>query len=129
MGSNPAGGHGCLLCYVLSGRGLCDRLITRPEEFYFKLQAPRPSFQNLKTAHEGGKVVSPAHRPLLPSTKNSCYSSVAESTPEPDCGRKDINEKFQLHHGESNPRPSCLWRCASTNCATAWPLLTLSVPN
>ena len=36
-GSNPAGGHGCLsvvsvMC--LSGTGLCDGLITRPEEFY-----------------------------------------------------------------------------------------------
>ena len=31
-GSNPAGGmDGCPLC-VLSGRGLCDRLITRPKE-------------------------------------------------------------------------------------------------
>ena len=27
-------GHGCLLCCVLSGRGLCDGLITRPEESY-----------------------------------------------------------------------------------------------
>jgi hypothetical protein len=38
-GSNPAGGHEfCLLCVyvVLScvGRGLCDELIPRPEEFY-----------------------------------------------------------------------------------------------
>ena len=33
-GSNPTGGmDGCLLC-VLSGRGLCDGLITRPEESY-----------------------------------------------------------------------------------------------
>jgi hypothetical protein len=24
----------CCECYVLSGRGLCDRLITRPEESY-----------------------------------------------------------------------------------------------
>jgi len=24
----------CLLCCVLSGRGLCDELITRPEETY-----------------------------------------------------------------------------------------------
>jgi len=34
--SNPTGGHGCLSCdcCVLSGRGLCDELITRPEEFY-----------------------------------------------------------------------------------------------
>ena len=34
MGSNPTGGMDvCLLC-VLSGRGLCDALITRPEESY-----------------------------------------------------------------------------------------------
>jgi hypothetical protein len=33
-GSNPTGGIDvCLLC-VLSGRGLCDELITRPEESY-----------------------------------------------------------------------------------------------
>ena len=34
-GSNPAGGmHVSRECYVLSGTGLCDALITRPEEFY-----------------------------------------------------------------------------------------------
>ena len=32
VGSNPAGGHGCVECCVLSGRGLCDGLITRPEK-------------------------------------------------------------------------------------------------
>jgi len=32
-GSNPAAGHGCL-SVVLLGRGLCDELITRPEESY-----------------------------------------------------------------------------------------------
>ena len=33
-GSNPTGGRNiCLLC-VLSGRGLCDRPIARPEESY-----------------------------------------------------------------------------------------------
>jgi hypothetical protein len=30
----PGVGHVCLLCCVLSGRGLCDKLITRPEESY-----------------------------------------------------------------------------------------------
>ena len=35
MGSNPTGGMDvCRECYVLSGRGLCDELITRPEESY-----------------------------------------------------------------------------------------------
>ena len=37
VGSNPTGGHGCFVCCdccVLSSRGLCDELITRPEESY-----------------------------------------------------------------------------------------------
>jgi len=37
VGSNPAGGGGmdvCVECCVLSGRGLCDGLITRPEKSY-----------------------------------------------------------------------------------------------
>ena len=36
VGSNPTGGMDivCCECRVLSGRGLCDELITRPEEFY-----------------------------------------------------------------------------------------------
>jgi len=34
-GSNPAGGMDvCVECCVLSGRGLCDGLITRPETSY-----------------------------------------------------------------------------------------------
>ena len=34
-GSNPAGGRDvCFECCVLSGRGLCDGLITHPEESY-----------------------------------------------------------------------------------------------
>jgi hypothetical protein len=34
VGSNPSGGMDiCLLC-VLSGRGLCDGLVHRPEESY-----------------------------------------------------------------------------------------------
>ena len=38
-----------------------------------------------KFSHEGGKVVSPTHRPPLPTMKNSKYSILleAESTPEP----------------------------------------------
>ena len=35
MGSNPTGGMDvCCECFVLSGRGLCDELITRPVESY-----------------------------------------------------------------------------------------------
>ena len=35
VGSNPTGGKDvCRECCVLSGRGLCDELIARPEESY-----------------------------------------------------------------------------------------------
>ena len=36
LGSNPTGAwiFVCCECRVLSGRGLCDELITRPEEYY-----------------------------------------------------------------------------------------------
>jgi hypothetical protein len=35
VGSNLSGGmDGCRECCMLSGRGLCDELITRPEESY-----------------------------------------------------------------------------------------------
>ena len=64
-----------------------------------------------QSAHEGGKVVSPTHQPLFTPRKYSRYSFLleAESTPGPWCGQKDyVNEKFQWHHRESNPRPSDL---------------------
>ena len=64
-----------------------------------------------QSAQEGGKVVSPTHRPPLPTRKYSWYSFLleAEATPGPQCDRKDyVNEKFQWHHPESNPRPSRL---------------------
>jgi len=63
-------------------------------------------------ANEGGKVVSPTHRPSLPRPrKYSWYSFLleAESTSGLYCGRKDyVNEKFQWHHRESNQRHSGL---------------------
>ena len=34
VGSNPAGVMDVFLCCVLTGRGLCDGLITRPEKSY-----------------------------------------------------------------------------------------------
>ena len=52
-------------------------------------------------------------QPYAPATftpkKYSWYSFLleAESTPGPQCSRKDnVNEKFQWHHRESNPRPT-----------------------
>ena len=46
-----------------------------------------------QSAHEGGKVVSPTHRPPLPAGKYSWYSFLfeAESAPGPQCGRKDYD--------------------------------------
>ena len=85
----------------------------------------RGSHISRQSAHEGGKVVIPMHRPLLPLRKYSWYSFVlqAESTSGPQCGRKDcVNEKFQRYHRESNPRPSGLQRSTSRNCATACPM-------
>ena len=49
-----------------------------------------------QSAHKGCKVVSPTHRPPLPTRKYSWYSFLveAESTPGPQCGRKGyVNEK------------------------------------
>ena len=72
-----------------------------------------------------GKLVSSTHRPPLPSPpasgKYSWYSFLleAESTPGPQCGRKDyVNENFRWHHRGSSPRPSGLQRSSSTNFTT-----------
>ena len=69
VGSNPAGGMDvCRECCVLSGRGLCDGLITRPEESYrlccfivcdletSRLRRPLPAMG--LQAQEGGKKYS-----------------------------------------------------------------------
>ena len=55
-----------------------------------------------QSAHEGGKVVSPTHRPPLPPGNWYSFLLEADSTPEPLCGRKDyVSER-------SNTRPSGL---------------------
>jgi len=68
MGSNPTGGMDvCCECCVLSGRGLCDELITRPEESYrlwcvvlcdletSRMRKPRPPLG--RSATGGGSTV------------------------------------------------------------------------
>jgi hypothetical protein len=65
-------------------------------------EAPRISIQS---AHEGHKVVSPTHLPHLPPRKDPWYlfTLEAESTPGPQCGRKDyVSEKSRRHHREAN---------------------------
>ena len=62
----------------------------------------------ITSAHEGGKVVSPKHRPPLPPRKYFWYSFLldVESKPGPQFGRKDyVNVTFHLHHRESKLRP------------------------
>jgi hypothetical protein len=53
-----------------------------------EIEARRISRQS---AHEGGKVVNPTHRLPLPPREYPWYSFLleAESTPGPQCGRKD----------------------------------------
>jgi hypothetical protein len=69
-----------------------------------------------RSAQEGGKVVGPTHRPFLPPGNITSYSFLleAECTPGPHCSRKDyVDENFQWHHREPNPRPSGLQSSAS----------------
>ena len=58
-----------------------------------------------QSAHEGGKVISPTHRPPYPPG-NSWYSFLlgAESTPGSPCGWKDyVNEKFPMTPSGTEP--------------------------
>jgi len=60
-------------------------------------------------SYKGGRVVSSTHWPPLRPRKYSWFSflSEAESTPGPQCGRKNyVNKKFQRYHREWNPRLS-----------------------
>jgi hypothetical protein len=68
-----------------------------------------PDFKTIGTCRwQGCQPYAPAA--FIPR-KYSWYSFLleTESTPEPQCGRKDyFNEKFQWHHRESIPQPSGL---------------------
>ena len=73
------------------------------------------------STHEGGKVVSPRHRPPLPPPPLPPGKILLQinSIPGLQCDRKDlVNEKCQIPHLKSNPRPFGLSRSASTNCTT-----------
>jgi hypothetical protein len=68
--------------------------LDRPLEF----QESEASRISGLSACEGGKVVSRTHRQPLHPRLHHWYSFLleAESTPGPQCGRKDyVNEKFQ----------------------------------
>jgi len=59
-----------------------------------------------QSVHEGGKVVSLTHRPLLTQETILVLISVR--------GWNYPQTKSQWHHRESNPRPSGMYRGAST---------------
>jgi len=52
----------CCECCVLSGRGLCDELITRPEESYRLLCVVVCDIENLKNEEAMARVESQRHR-------------------------------------------------------------------
>jgi hypothetical protein len=52
----------CYGCCVLSGRGLCDELITRPEEFYRLWCVVVCDLENLKNEEAMTRVGSQCHR-------------------------------------------------------------------
>ena len=62
VGSNPTRGTDvCLLCCVLSGRGLCDELIIRPGESYRLWCVVVCDLENLKIEEAMTRVGSQRH--------------------------------------------------------------------
>jgi hypothetical protein len=79
-----------------------------------------------QSAHEGGEVVSPTHRPPLPPRKYSWYSFLLEAESHYDPRAIVWPEglcqwEFEWPHQESNPRPSGLQHSASTNFSVVHP--------
>ena len=75
VGSNLTGGMDvCLLCYVLSGRGLCDELITRPEKSYRLWCVVVCDVENLKNEEAITSVGSQSHRKKSSSSSSSKYN-------------------------------------------------------
>ena len=75
VGSNPAGGMDvCFECRVLSGRGLCDELITRPEESYRLWCVVVCDLENLVIEE------ALAHWGLLRQIKKNYYLSPQDNT-------------------------------------------------
>jgi len=80
MGSNPTGGLVCCKCCVLSGRGLCDELITRPEESYrmwcvvvcdLETSRKRRPWPALGRSDTGGEIYSLQNCNYTPNSKTS----------------------------------------------------------
>ena len=77
-----------------------------------------------QSAHEGGKLVSPAHRPPLPHRKYSWYSFLleTESTPDPSAAGRIMLLKNSNDTVGNRTRdlPACS-AVPQPNCATAYP--------
>jgi hypothetical protein len=72
LGSNPTGGMDvCCECRVLSGRGLCDELITRPEESYRLWCVVACDLENIKNEEVMTRVGSQRHRNMATVLKLS----------------------------------------------------------
>jgi hypothetical protein len=80
-----------------------------------RVQGVRDAQISRQSAHEGGKVVSPTHRPPLPQEISLVFISDRGGVNS----RAIVRPEQLCHHRESTPRPSDLLRSASTNCATA----------
>jgi hypothetical protein len=96
----------CVYVYKYKGK----RKVTPLQAWTGPEDSRRLRFPHFKTI---GTWMWQGCQPYAPTTftprKYSWYYFLlqAEQTPKPYCGRKDyVNDKFQWHHRESNPRPS-----------------------
>jgi hypothetical protein len=90
----------------VKGKAIPLQALTGPEG---SMRLRLPDFKTIETQRQQG--CQPYRPAAFTPRKYSWYSFLleAESTPGPECGRKDyVNEKFQWHHRESIPQPSGL---------------------
>jgi len=73
----------CCECCVLSGRGLCDELIIRPEESYRLWNVIMCDIENLKNEEAMNRVGSQRHRKKYRVTFTRCRIDTINS---PDDG-------------------------------------------
>jgi len=69
----------CCECFVLSGRGLCDKLITRPEESYRLWCVVVCDLENLKNEKAMTRVGSQRHSKKKKNTKRLVVSGQSPS--------------------------------------------------